>query len=303
MAGRWPCFRRPWTHVSRRSRASEPSIEPRLAFLGSAPFLSPSGPSPTGGAAFHPGETGPVARPRHAAPRWLGGRTIPLNEGDADIGSREGDIVSGDDPYLSRATRGSRVGQGPTRCATSTAPAASTSVCVMSRSCMIGIWFFSVSRCYDSSSFWTASYPGASMAGRGAGLRHPRGFTVRAARPVHNRGRRTGRALPFRDETVIGRENGDIVFTDDPFLSRRHAAIRIDHAGHRFTLHDLGSSNGTALRIRGEHVLTGRGPVPDWQAPVPLQKQLALPREAALSDERRAARGDAGKGSNAKCGL
>jgi hypothetical protein len=29
----------------------------------------------------------------------------------------------------------------------------------------------------------------------------------------------------------------------------------VDHAGRRFTLHDLGSSNGTALRIRGEHVL------------------------------------------------
>ena len=26
-------------------------------------------------------------------------------------------------------------------------------------------------------------------------------------------------------ETVLGRESGDIVFTDDPFLSRRHAAI------------------------------------------------------------------------------
>jgi hypothetical protein len=59
----------------------------------------------------------------------------------------------------------------------------------------------------------------------------------------------------FRDETVIGRENGDIVFTDDPFLSRRHAAVRVDQAGRRFALHDLGSSNGTALRIRGEHVL------------------------------------------------
>jgi pSer/pThr/pTyr-binding forkhead associated (FHA) protein len=29
----------------------------------------------------------------------------------------------------------------------------------------------------------------------------------------------------FRDETVIGREQGDIVFSADPFLSRRHASI------------------------------------------------------------------------------
>jgi pSer/pThr/pTyr-binding forkhead associated (FHA) protein len=59
----------------------------------------------------------------------------------------------------------------------------------------------------------------------------------------------------FRDETVVGRENGDIVFTDDPFISRRHAAIRADATRKSFELHDLGSSNGTAIRIRGEHLL------------------------------------------------
>ncbi|MFW5924659.1 MAG: FHA domain-containing protein [Myxococcota bacterium] len=59
----------------------------------------------------------------------------------------------------------------------------------------------------------------------------------------------------YRDETVLGRETGDIVFTDDPFLSRRHASVTVDRAGGRFVLRDLGSSNGTAIRIRGEHVL------------------------------------------------
>jgi pSer/pThr/pTyr-binding forkhead associated (FHA) protein len=53
-------------------------------------------------------------------------------------------------------------------------------------------------------------------------------------------------------ETVLGRESGDIVFTDDPFLSRRHAAIKFDHAGRRFVLSDLGSSNGTFVQIRGQ---------------------------------------------------
>jgi pSer/pThr/pTyr-binding forkhead associated (FHA) protein len=58
-----------------------------------------------------------------------------------------------------------------------------------------------------------------------------------------------------RAETVIGRESGDIVFTDDPFLSRRHALLRMHATGgqkRRFTLTDLGSSNGTFLRIQGE---------------------------------------------------
>jgi hypothetical protein len=60
-------------------------------------------------------------------------------------------------------------------------------------------------------------------------------------------------------ETVLGRESGDVVFTEDPFLSRRHAAIRVVSGdAHdrpedaRFALVDLGSSNGTFLRIRNE---------------------------------------------------
>jgi pSer/pThr/pTyr-binding forkhead associated (FHA) protein len=59
-------------------------------------------------------------------------------------------------------------------------------------------------------------------------------------------------------ETVLGRESGDVVFTEDPFLSRRHAAIRllsregVAASEARFALVDLGSSNGTFLRIRGD---------------------------------------------------
>ncbi len=56
-----------------------------------------------------------------------------------------------------------------------------------------------------------------------------------------------------RDETVVGRESGDIVFTGDPFMSRRHAALTRNPADNSFTVRDLGSSNGTYLRIRGEH--------------------------------------------------
>ena len=61
-----------------------------------------------------------------------------------------------------------------------------------------------------------------------------------------------------KTETVIGRESGDIVFTDDPFLSRRHAVVRVrtgpssSRGARRFTLADLGSSNGTFLQVRAE---------------------------------------------------
>jgi pSer/pThr/pTyr-binding forkhead associated (FHA) protein len=62
-----------------------------------------------------------------------------------------------------------------------------------------------------------------------------------------------------RLETIIGREVGDIVFTDDPFLSRRHAAIQVlgvtpgsRGQRRRFALVDLGSSNGTFVQLRDD---------------------------------------------------
>lgn len=58
-----------------------------------------------------------------------------------------------------------------------------------------------------------------------------------------------------KDELVVGREAGDVVFTTDPFMSRRHAAFTRERDGS-FTLKDLGSSNGTYLAIRDEVALT-----------------------------------------------
>ena len=57
----------------------------------------------------------------------------------------------------------------------------------------------------------------------------------------------------FGEEIVLGREEGDIVFRDDAFMSRRHAAITWD--GRRALLTDLGSSNGTFVRISGPTVI------------------------------------------------
>lgn len=51
------------------------------------------------------------------------------------------------------------------------------------------------------------------------------------------------------DEVVIGREEGDMVFGDDAFLSRRHCTIAWD--GQRATVTDLNSSNGTFIRLTG----------------------------------------------------
>jgi len=60
-----------------------------------------------------------------------------------------------------------------------------------------------------------------------------------------------------RLETVIGRETGDIVFTDDPYMSRKHAIIRRSTAQGPMTLVDLNSSNGSFVAIRGDCALSG----------------------------------------------
>ncbi len=59
-----------------------------------------------------------------------------------------------------------------------------------------------------------------------------------------------------REETILGREVGDIVFSTDPFMSRRHAAISRDPADGSLWLQDIGSSNGTFIRVRGKVELT-----------------------------------------------
>lgn len=55
------------------------------------------------------------------------------------------------------------------------------------------------------------------------------------------------------DVATIGRENNDINFPDDPFISGRHAELRI--AGGVLSVTDLGSRNGTFVRVHDERVL------------------------------------------------
>lgn len=54
------------------------------------------------------------------------------------------------------------------------------------------------------------------------------------------------------NEVALGREIGDIVFTSDPFLSRRHAVIRRDPTTGRAQIVDLDSSNGVYVATRGD---------------------------------------------------
>jgi hypothetical protein len=63
-----------------------------------------------------------------------------------------------------------------------------------------------------------------------------------------------GSAYPLLGDAVtLGRERGDVNFPDDGYVSGLHA--RLSTRGGKFYLSDLGSSNGTFLKIRGERSL------------------------------------------------
>ncbi|WP_394824348.1 FHA domain-containing protein [Pendulispora albinea] len=61
----------------------------------------------------------------------------------------------------------------------------------------------------------------------------------------------TGNAFPVPEAGVhLGRERGDILFPEDGYVSGLHCHLA--YAGGKLTLTDLGSSNGTFLRLREE---------------------------------------------------
>ena len=79
------------------------------------------------------------------------------------------------------------------------------------------------------------------------------------------RGGAVGRVCRARaDRLTIGREGNDMNFPDDPFISGHHAQVEFIEPGV-FRLTDLGSKNGTFLRIRepvklkhGDYVFLGQ---------------------------------------------
>lgn len=61
----------------------------------------------------------------------------------------------------------------------------------------------------------------------------------------------TGNAFPVPEQGIhIGRERGDVLFPEDGYVSGLHCRITVEEG--RVWLTDVGSSNGTFLRIQGE---------------------------------------------------
>ncbi|AKF82137.1 hypothetical protein MFU01_65700 [Myxococcus fulvus] len=73
-----------------------------------------------------------------------------------------------------------------------------------------------------------------------------------------------GAAYPLREgDNLLGREQGDLTFPTDGFVSGRHAVLQVRQ--DRLTVRDVGSSNGTFMRLagptfvdNGDHYLIGR---------------------------------------------
>jgi pSer/pThr/pTyr-binding forkhead associated (FHA) protein len=63
-------------------------------------------------------------------------------------------------------------------------------------------------------------------------------------------GGQPGEVYELEDDTVIGRNKGEITFPHDGFMSGRHA--RIERRGGTFILTDEGSRNGSFIKIKGE---------------------------------------------------
>jgi pSer/pThr/pTyr-binding forkhead associated (FHA) protein len=67
----------------------------------------------------------------------------------------------------------------------------------------------------------------------------------------------TGNAFPVPERGVhCGRERGDILFSEDGYVSGLHCRIARGPDG-RIALTDVGSSNGTFVRLRAEHAVGG----------------------------------------------
>ncbi len=260
-----------------------PGVRTEISALAGSPVpaepLIPSPPPPREphhheGAAARPraGADAVPTRPVGPQPpgRWKGGRLVvivedgsegrsfSLAEGQLDVGRTDGDIVLEDDPYVS--PRHARLRRGDARVEG-------------------GAWFL---RDLDSTNhvYVRLRKPHAMRDGdllllglevlqfqtvsdgeRGLGHAIQHGTFLFGSPATPRRARLCQRTVEgvirdvyhlFRDETIIGREVGDIVFTADPFLSRRHASILRNPVTSEFALVDLDSSNGTYVAIRGE---------------------------------------------------
>jgi pSer/pThr/pTyr-binding forkhead associated (FHA) protein len=185
------------------------------------------------------------------------GKSYPLGDEQVDIGRTEGDIILHDDPYVS--PRHARLvpegGRWILRDLLST-----------------NHIYLRIKKAYPLRDgdllllgLEVLQFQIVSDAERGLGHATQHGTLLFGSPATPRRARLCQRTVEgvirdvyhlYKDETVIGRETADIVFSADPFLSRRHAVIRRNAATGEYSAADLDSSNGTYVAIRGDVTLS-----------------------------------------------
>lgn len=246
--------------------AAAPAVQP-------APSRAPAPPAPAAGGAPQRGRLVVIAKSGADGPSYPFGDLL-------DIGRAEGNVIVGEDPYLSprhvrilwqggklflrdlASTNGVFLRLAPSRDTSLRRSADSPEVAVPlvdQDLILVGqqVLRFDLLK-EGEGGFGPAQEHGTLLFGSPAAPRYAR-LCQRTVEGI-------SRDVYYvrKVETVLGRESGDVVFTEDPFLSRRHAAIRLlsrdgsvqgskpPPGEARFALVDLGSSNGTFLRIRGD---------------------------------------------------
>lgn len=228
---------------------SSSTVRP-AAPVPTSPALSGAAAGP-GGSSAAPGEV--EARLIVIAEDGTPGDEFPLREDQVDVGRQYGTILLPNDPYASprhaRITR--RQGQLSIRDLNSV-----NGVYVRLRAphplvhgdlFLIGLQVLSFEVVNsEEPGLGAAIQDGVNLFGSPAAPRYAR-LRQRTVEGVDRNVYYIG-----NNETVLGRESGDIVFASDPFMSRSHAAIVRDPTDHTLTLRDLGSSNGTFVALRAE---------------------------------------------------
>jgi pSer/pThr/pTyr-binding forkhead associated (FHA) protein len=200
------------------------------------------------------------------------GRSFSLAEGQLDIGRTDGDIVLEDDPYVSprharlrRTAQEGGPGAPPEGAGSHRGPPGTWILRDLDSTNHVYLRLRKPHTLKDGDllllGLEVLQFQTVSDGERGLGHAIQHGTFLFGSPATPRRARLCQRTVEgvirdvyhlFRDETIIGRELGDIVFTADPFLSRRHASIRRNPVNSEFSLVDLDSSNGTYVAIRGE---------------------------------------------------
>jgi class 3 adenylate cyclase/pSer/pThr/pTyr-binding forkhead associated (FHA) protein len=184
------------------------------------------------------------------------GSDYPLKEGKLTVGRSEGDLKFPSDPNLAPLharfflDRGQLMvedlsqGKGVYVRLIATYTLLDNDVILMGRQ--------TFRFCVKAEALATAAATGTTIVDLNAALQEP----VAQFASLNSQGVEDGARFPLGEQEITwGRNKGTYIFPEDGFMSRAHA--KVYQRGENFFLEDLGSRNGTFVRVRGQ------APVPE----------------------------------------